>query len=105
MSHQWGTRDEFTRTGVVQQGCIALDGDKLKAAERGRRGGNGMGVNDEGVGYTETTRDRHAVAYSASFDGHDVSATLHRPNGSPGFSDQEIFSQGGAYLARQEMKS
>jgi site-specific DNA-cytosine methylase len=37
---------------------------------------------------------------SASFDGTDCAPTLHRPNGSPGQSDQEIFSQGGAYLAR-----
>lgn len=36
---------------------------------------------------------------SASFDGNDVSATLHKPNGSPGFSDQEVFAQRGAYLA------
>lgn len=32
---------------------------------------------------------------SASFDGMDCAPTLHRPNGSPGQSDQEIFSQGG----------
>lgn len=37
---------------------------------------------------------------SASFDGADCAPTLHRPNGGPGASDQEIFSQGGAYLAR-----
>lgn len=56
---------------------------------------------------TGNTQDGKMIVQSASasFDGHDVSATLHKPNGSPGFSDQEIFSQGGAYLARQEMKS
>lgn len=32
---------------------------------------------------------------SASFDGTDCAPTLHRPNGGPGASDQEIFSQGG----------
>lgn len=32
---------------------------------------------------------------SASFDGEDCSATLHKPNGAPGYSDQEVFSQGG----------
>lgn len=32
---------------------------------------------------------------SASFDGTDCAPTLHRQNGSPGQSDQEIFSQGG----------
>lgn len=37
---------------------------------------------------------------SASFDGTDCAPTLHRPNGGPGASDQEIFSQGGGYLAR-----
>lgn len=37
---------------------------------------------------------------SASFDGTDCAPTLHRPNGGPGASNQEIFSQGGAYLAR-----
>ena len=52
-----------------------------------------------------TGRTSESSSASASFDGNDVSATLHKPNGSPGFSDQEIFSQGGAYLARQEMKS
>lgn len=52
-----------------------------------------------------TDRTSASSSASASFDGKDVSATLHKPNGSPGFSDQEIFSQGGAYLARQEMRS
>lgn len=47
-----------------------------------------------------TDRTSASSSASASFDGNDVSATLHKPNGSPGFSDQEIFSQGGAYLAR-----
>lgn len=37
---------------------------------------------------------------SASFDGEDVSATLHKPNGAPGYSDQELFAQQGAFLAR-----
>lgn len=37
---------------------------------------------------------------SASFDGDDVSATLHKPSGAPGYSDQELFAQKGAYLAR-----
>ena len=32
---------------------------------------------------------------SASFDGTDCAPTLHRPNGGPGASNQEIFSQGG----------
>lgn len=36
----------------------------------------------------------------AAFDGSDVSPTLHKPNGAPGYSDQEIFGQQGAYLAR-----
>lgn len=42
-----------------------------------------------------TDRTSASSSASASFDGNDVSATLHKPNGSPGFSDQEIFSQGG----------
>lgn len=41
-----------------------------------------------------TGRTSASSSASASFDGNDVSATLHKPNGSPGFSDQEIFSQG-----------
>jgi len=41
-----------------------------------------------------------AESESASFDGDDVAATLHKPNGAPGYSDQEIFAQQGAYLAR-----
>jgi len=42
-----------------------------------------------------TDRTSASSSASASFDGHDVSATLHKPNGSPGYSDQEVFSQGG----------
>lgn len=40
------------------------------------------------------------VPASASFDGTDCAPTLHRPNGAPGYSDQELFAQQGAYLAR-----
>lgn len=29
-----------------------------------------------------------------------MSPTLHRPNGAPGYSDQEVFAQHGAFLAR-----
>ena len=41
---------------------------------------------------------------SASFDGKDVSPTMRASNGTPGFGNTEIFSQGGAYLARTELK-
>lgn len=60
----------------------------------------------DGAAYTldageRSGQDQRAVLVeSASFDGEDVSATLHKPNGSPGYSDQEIFAQQGAYLAR-----
>ena len=40
---------------------IALDGDKMKPGERS--GGSGMGVSEEGVMYTQTVKDVHAVAY------------------------------------------
>ena len=41
--------------------AIALDGDKMKPGERS--GGSGMGVSEEGVMYTQTVKDVHAVAY------------------------------------------
>jgi len=40
---------------------IALDGDKMAKAER--KGGSGLGVSDDGVMYTQTVKDVHAVAY------------------------------------------
>ena len=40
---------------------IALDGDKMAKAER--KGGSGLGVNEDGVMYTQTAKDVHAVAY------------------------------------------
>lgn len=40
---------------------IALDGDKMAKAER--KGGSGLGVNEDGVMYTQTVKDVHAVAY------------------------------------------
>ncbi|MBO5308137.1 MAG: DNA cytosine methyltransferase [Lentisphaeria bacterium] len=40
---------------------IAIDGDKIKPKERA--GGSGMGVSEEGVMYTQTAGDVHAVAY------------------------------------------
>lgn len=40
---------------------IALDGDKMKPGERA--GGSGMGVSEDGVMYTQTAKDVHAVAY------------------------------------------
>lgn len=42
-------------------GIIALDGDKIGKKERA--GGSGLGVSEEGVMYTQTTTDIHAVAY------------------------------------------
>lgn len=50
---------------------IALDGDKLKPRTDQRKGGNGFGINEEGVGYTLTGVDRHGVAYkSECFENH-----------------------------------
>ncbi|MDD4818270.1 MAG: DNA cytosine methyltransferase [Victivallaceae bacterium] len=40
---------------------VALDGDKLAKAER--KGGSGLGVSEDGVMYTQTVKDVHAVAY------------------------------------------
>ncbi|OQA81081.1 MAG: Modification methylase HaeIII [Lentisphaerae bacterium ADurb.Bin242] len=40
---------------------IALDGDKMAKAER--KGGSGLGISEEGVMYTQTVKDVHAVAY------------------------------------------
>ena len=64
--------------------------------------GYGPARNDRVVGVAracgngqDTMHDAQMVVASASFDGEDCSATLHRPNGSPGYSDQEVFSQGG----------
>lgn len=48
--------------GSVLEAIYALDGDKINKSERS--GGNGMGWNDKNVAYTETSADRHAVAYS-----------------------------------------
>ena len=41
--------------------AIALDGDKMKPGERS--GGSGMGFSEDGVMYTQTVKDVHAVAY------------------------------------------
>ena len=40
---------------------VALDGDKMAKAERS--GGSGLGVNTDGVMYTQTAKDVHGVAY------------------------------------------
>lgn len=40
---------------------VALDGDKMAKAER--KGGSGLGVSQDGVMYTQTAKDVHAVAY------------------------------------------
>ena len=40
---------------------IALDGDKMAKAER--KGGSGLGISEDGVMYTQTAKDVHAVAY------------------------------------------
>jgi len=43
---------------------VALDGDKMAKEER--KGGSGLGVSQDGVMYTQTVKDVHAVAYSAT---------------------------------------
>lgn len=43
---------------------IALDGDKMAKTER--KGGSGLGVNENGAMYTQTAKDVHAVAYDES---------------------------------------
>ena len=50
------TKGPHTETVV-----IALDGDKMAKAER--KGGSGLGVSEDGVMYTQTVKDVHAVAY------------------------------------------
>lgn len=45
----------------ITQNVIALDGDKIGKNER--KGGSGLGVNEDGVSYTLTAKDVHAVAY------------------------------------------
>lgn len=55
---------------------IALDGDKLKFryTTKDRAGGNGFGINEEGVGYTLNTIDQHMVAvfYNEEKEGREV---------------------------------
>lgn len=57
---------------------------------------------NEGAGQNQqavlVSNSNGVMPESASFDGADVSATLHKPNGAPGYSNQELFSQGGGYL-------
>ena len=50
------TKGPHTETVV-----IALDGDKMAKAER--KGGSGLGISEDGVMYTQTVKDVHAVAY------------------------------------------
>ena len=40
---------------------VAIDGDKINKKER--KGGSGLGINDDGASYTLTAKDVHAVAY------------------------------------------
>lgn len=59
--------------------CIALDGDKLKPRENPRKGGNGFGINEDGVSYTLTVPDRHGVAYRRTNpNGEEVANTITR---------------------------
>ncbi len=50
-----------TTGGVSETMIVALDGDKMAKADR--KGGSGLGVSDDGVMYTQTVKDVHAVAY------------------------------------------
>lgn len=43
---------------------VVLGGDKMAKAER--KGGSGLGVSQDGVMYTQTEKDVHAVAYNAT---------------------------------------
>lgn len=97
------------------------EGGTGAGADRGGRGndaGEGAGTGTYGGDIAETLdasyykgqgardgRERAPVistppSSSASFDGLDCAPTLHRPNGAPGYSDQEVFAQQGSYLAR-----
>ena len=55
-------RDYKDATDLVVH-CIALDGDKLKPRKDSGAGGNGFGVNEDNVSYTQSTVDRHGVCY------------------------------------------
>lgn len=50
-----------TNAETVVIDAVALDGDKIAKAER--KGGSGLGINQDGVMYTQTVKDVHAVAY------------------------------------------
>ena len=50
-----------TNAETVIVNPVALDGDKMAKAER--KGGSGLGISTDGVMYTQTVKDVHAVAY------------------------------------------
>ena len=59
------TIDTTTQDPSKNQGgmvVVAIDGDKLNKKER--KGGSGLGISEEGVSYTLTAKDVHAVAYN-----------------------------------------
>ncbi len=50
-----------TNAETVIVSPVALDGDKMAKDER--KGGSGLGISTDGVMYTQTVKDVHAVAY------------------------------------------
>ena len=78
---------------------IALDGDKMTKAER--KGGSGLGISEDGVMYTQTAKDVHAVAYQSpqGVDVYnqqitgDVAGTLTSASGEPNTSGPKVMSR------------
>lgn len=82
-----------TQDGKMIIAPVVMD---KEAYNSGKNQTGGLGIQEDNrTSSLRATGHAPAVALSASFDGTDCSPTLHRPNGGPGASDQEIFSQGG----------
>ena len=88
-----------TETVVIESEVIALDGDKMAKAER--KGGSGLGISEDGVMYTQTAKDVHAVAYQSpqGVDVYnqqitgDVAGTLTSASGEPNTSGPKVMSR------------
>ena len=74
-------------------------GDKIAKAER--KGGSGLGISEDGVMYTQTAKDVHAVAYQSpqGVDVYnqqitgDVAGTLTSASGEPNTSGPKVMSK------------
>lgn len=77
-------------TDYKEPQCIALDGDQMKPRENPASGGNGLGVNEDGAGYTGSGFNNCAVQ---AFENHaqdsrikpiEVSDTRNQKDGTGG---------------------